>query len=300
MVKGSTNLAIVFADINGSTRLHEVLGEAAARAKVADCLDLLGDVVTRYEGRIIKTIGDELMCTLPTAEAAANCACEMQESMDDEVTEYTEAGPVSLTLRVGFQYGPAIHENNDVFGDAVNVAARMASIAKSGQIITTQETVDTLSGILKASSRFIDRAPVKGKKETMDICEILWQQEDITRMSTGAVRDSEHDTARLKILYRDQTLTIDDSRPQVVLGRSKTSDLSVNESLASRQHVKIERRRGKFFIIDQSTNGTYISQDGASSFLRREELPLGESGEISLGRSFKDGPKDVVRFETEN
>ena len=299
MAKDTANLAIVFADINGSTRLHEVLGETSARAKVAECLELLADVVVRYDGTVIKTIGDELMCTFPSAEAAANAACEMQESMEDEVTEYTEAGPVSLTLRVGFQYGPAIHENNDVFGDAVNVAARMASIAKSGQIITTQETVDELSGILKASSRFIDRAPVKGKKETMDICEILWQQEDITRMSTGAVNEADQDTTRLKLWYQDQSLTVDENRTQVILGRSKTTDLSVSESLASRQHVKIERRRGKFFIIDQSTNGTYISQDGVSSFLRREEMPLGESGEISLGRSFKDQPKDVVRFETE-
>ncbi|MEM7466534.1 MAG: adenylate/guanylate cyclase domain-containing protein [Pseudomonadota bacterium] len=299
MANNSSNLAIVFADINGSTRLHEILGDAAARAKVAGCLELLSDVVGRYDGTVIKTIGDEIMCTFPSAEAAANSACEMQEVMDDEVTEHTDSGPVSLTLRVGFHFGPAIHENNDVFGDAVNVAARMASMAKSGQIITTQETVDELSGIMKASSRFIDRAPVKGKKETMDICEILWQQEDITRMSTGAVNDSEQESAKLTLSYQDEILTVDENRTQVVLGRSKTTDLAVNESLASRQHVKIERRRGKFFIVDQSTNGTYISQDGAFSFLRREEMPLGENGEISLGRSFKDQPKDVVRFETE-
>ena len=300
MAKNSANLAIVFADINGSTRLHEVLGDVAARAKVAACLEMLSDVVDRYSGTVIKTIGDELMCTYPSAEAAANSACEMQEVMDDEVTEHTNSGPVSLTLRLGFHYGPAIHENNDVFGDAVNVAARMAAMAKGGQIITTQETVDELSGIMKASSRFIDRAPVKGKKDTMNIYEILWQQEDITRMSTGAVGETDLNSARLKLSYQDQSLVVDENRTQVVLGRSKTTDMSIGESLASRQHVKIERRRGKFFIIDQSTNGTYISQEGGYSFLRREEMPLSENGEISLGRSFKDQPKDVVRFETEN
>jgi adenylate cyclase len=172
-------------------------------------------------------------------------------------------------------------------------------MAKSGQIITTQTTVDELSPILRASSRFIDRAPVKGKKETMDICEILWQQEDVTRMSTGAVNHSDQDEVQLRVWYGDQSIVMDEHRTQAVLGRSKTTDISVNETLASRQHVKIERRRGKFFIIDQSTNGTYVSQDGQQSFLRREEMPLGLQGEISLGRAFKDKPEDVVRFETE-
>lgn len=299
MAKKSTDLAIVFADINGSTRLYEVLGDAAARAKVSACLDMLSEVTARYKGTVIKTIGDELMCTFPDAEAAANSSCEMQECMEDEVTEQTSSGPVSLTIRIGFHFGPAIHDNNDVFGDAVNVAARMASMAKSGQIITTQTTVDELSPILRASSRFIDRAPVKGKKETMDICEILWQQEDVTRMSTGAVNHSDQDEVQLRVWYGDQSIVMDEHRTQAVLGRSKTTDISVNETLASRQHVKIERRRGKFFIIDQSTNGTYVSQDGQQSFLRREEMPLGLQGEISLGRAFKDKPEDVVRFETE-
>ena len=299
MAKKSTDLAIVFADINGSTRLYELLGDAAARAKVAACLDMLSAVTTRYDGTVIKTIGDEIMCTFPNAEAAASSACEMQESMDDDATEQTSSGPVSLTVRIGFHFGSAIHDNNDVFGDAVNVAARMASMAKSGQIITTQTTIDQLSPILRASSRFIDRAPVKGKKETMDICEILWQQEDVTRMSTGAVNHTEQDEAQLKLSYQDQFIVMDEHRTQAVLGRSKTTDISVNESLASRQHVKIERRRGKFFIIDQSTNGTYVSQDGQQSFLRREEMPLGESGEISLGRAFKEQPQDIVRFETD-
>lgn len=299
MAKKTTDLAIVFADINGSTRLYELLGDAAARAKVSTCLEMLASIVNRYDGTVIKTIGDELMCTFPSAEAAANSACEMQEMMDDEFTEQTSIGPVTLTVRIGLHFGPAIHENGDVFGDAVNVAARMASMAKSGQIITTQSTVDELSAILRASSRFIDRAPVKGKKETMDICEILWQQEDVTRMSTGAVHQTDHNSVRLRLKYRDQSIVMDEHRTQVVLGRSKTTDISINESLASRQHVKIERRRGKFFIIDQSTNGTYVQQEGQQSFLRREEMPLGERGEISLGRAFKDQPNDLVQFESD-
>jgi len=299
MAPKTTNLAILFADISGSTRLYEILGDVAARTKVATCLDMLTAVITQHSGTVIKTIGDEIMCTFPSAESAATAACEMHEMLEEDITEQTAAGPISLTIRVGMHFGPAILESGDVFGDAVNVAARMASMAKGNQIITTQNAVDEMSPIMRASTRFIDRAPVKGKKETMDIYEVLWQQEDVTRMSTGVVAQPPTEPVRMRLTYNSDSVVLDGDVTQVVMGRSKSADLTVNETLASRQHVRIEHRRGKFFIIDQSTNGTYVHHDNDESFLRREEMPLSGDGMISLGRSFSENPKEVVHFKSE-
>jgi predicted component of type VI protein secretion system len=93
---------------------------------------------------------------------------------------------------------------------------------------------------------------------------------------------------------------IGEERSAAVLGRSKTADVAVNESLASRQHVRIEYRRGKFFIIDQSTNGTYVKlTTNEEAFLRREEMPLQGSGRISLGRAFTENPQEVVHFTSD-
>jgi len=299
MAPNTMNLAILFADISGSTRLYEILGDAAARTKVADCLETLTEVITRHNGTVIKTIGDELMCTFPTAEEAASAACEMHEMLDDDITEQTSAGPISLSIRVGMHFGPAILEAGDVFGDVVNVAARMAAMSKGNQIITTQRAVDEMSPIMRASTRFIDRAPVKGKKETMDIFEILWQQEDVTRMSTGVITQPSAEPAHMRLTYHGDSIVLDADTTQVVMGRSKSADLTVNETLASRQHVRIEHRRGKFFIIDQSTNGTYVRHENDESFLRREEMPLSGNGMISLGRSFSENPQEVVYFKSE-
>lgn len=293
----TTHLTIMFADISGSTRLYEVLGDGPARAAVAGCLQMLTDVTERHGGSVIKTIGDEIMCTFASAEVAVSAACEMHETLEDGV-DHTPADPVALAIRIGLHHGPTILEAGDVFGDAVNVAARMASMAKAGQIITTQSTIDGLPPILKASSRFIDRAPVKGKKETMDIFEVLWQQEDVTRMSTGVIPTTAH-RACLELRYHGVDVTVDAEHTQVVMGRSKTADIAVAEALASRQHVRVEHRRGKFFIIDQSTNGTYVLCDGSEAFLRREEMPLSGSGKISLGRSFTENPQEIVHFKTD-
>jgi adenylate cyclase len=299
MAPKTTNLAILFADVSGSTRLFEVLGDATARVKVSECLDLLTDVTKNYNGTVIKTIGDEIMCTFPTADDAANASIEMHEELLDDVTEGV-SDITQLAIRVGFHFGPAIMEGGDVFGDAVNVAARMAAQAKGGQIITTQSSVDLLAPMLRAASRFVDRAPIKGKKEEIDIYEIIWQEEDVTRMATGMMSEDMKPEVKLRVRYGDADIVLNKERSSLVMGRSNTCDLPINEKLASRQHVRIEMRREKFFIIDQSTNGTHVLiENSEEEFLRREEMPLQGSGKISLGKGFSEDPTEVVNFSHE-
>ena len=300
MAPKTTNLAILFADVSGSTRLFETLGDATARVKVSECLDTLTDVTNNHSGTVIKTIGDEIMCTFPTADDAANAATEMHEEIEEDITEGVTDTVTQLSIRVGFHFGPAIMEGGDVFGDAVNVAARMAAQAKGGQIITTQSTVDLLAPMLRASTRFVDRAPIKGKKEEIDIYEIIWQEEDVTRMATGLMEEDMKPEVKLRVKYHDKDIVLDKQRSSLVMGRSNTCDLPVNEKMASRQHVRIELRREKFFIIDQSTNGTHVLiENSDEEFLRREEMPLQGKGQISLGKSFAESPTEIVTFAHE-
>ena len=223
----------------------------------------------------------------------------MHEELLDDVTEGV-GDTTQLAIRVGFHFGPAIMEGGDVFGDAVNVAARMAAQAKGGQVITTQSSVDLLAPMLRAASRFVDRAPIKGKKEEIEIYEIIWQEEDVTRMATGMMSEDMKPEVKLRVRYGDADIVLNKERSSLVMGRSNTCDLPINEKLASRQHVRIEMRREKFFIIDQSTNGTHVLIDNAEEeFLRREEMPLQGSGKISLGKGFSEDPTEVVNFAHE-
>ena len=175
------NIGIMFADVVGSTQLFELLGDDIARATIAETLELLTSVTNGHGGTVIKTIGDEVMCTFPGAEDSANAATEMHETLED-ANDMREEGP-KIKIRIGMHFGPALLEGGDVFGDAVNVAARMAAQAKGGQIITTKTTIDLLDPITQATSRFVDRAPIKGKKEDIEIYEIIWQESDVTTMA---------------------------------------------------------------------------------------------------------------------
>jgi class 3 adenylate cyclase len=297
----SANLAIMFADISGSTRLFEVLGDSTARVTIADTLELLIKVVHAYQGTVIKTIGDEIMCTFPSADESASAACEMHECLE-EVNAERDSDKPEIKIRIGMHFGPALLEGGDVFGDAVNVAARMAAQAKGGQVITTKTTVDLLEPVMRASTRFVDNAPIKGKKDVIQIFEIIWQEEDVTRMATGMMEEMpKTQEISMELDYKGQKVVLNQDRTGVVMGRSQTCDLPIHEKLASRQHVRIELRRNKFFIIDQSTNGTHVKLENTEeAFLRREEMPITTNGQISLGKSFSEGPTEVVNFTLHN
>src|SRR3990172_5242015 len=213
----TSNMAILFADVSGSTKLFETLGDATARSKISACLDTLSRVTAEYKGTVIKMIGDEIMCTFLTAEDAANAACDMHEALDVDVTEGTVASHTPLQIRVGLHFGPAIMEGGDVFGDAVNVAARMTAQAKGGQIITTQSTLELLSPARRAGSRFVDRAPIKGKKEEIEIYEIIWQEEDVTRMATGLMQEEHRPEVKLRVKYNDLEVVLNKERSSVVM-----------------------------------------------------------------------------------
>lgn len=92
----------MFADVAGSTQLFEVLGDDMARATIAETLELLTNVINSHNGTVIKTIGDEVMCTFPEADDSANAATEMQETLED-ANDMREEGP-KIKVRIGMHF----------------------------------------------------------------------------------------------------------------------------------------------------------------------------------------------------
>ena len=252
-----------------------------------------------FHGTVIKTIGDEIMCRFPSADDAVRAAIECQE----EISAGIRGETVEVFIKVGLHFGPAIlAQDGDVFGDAVNVAARMAGIAKSAQIITTQETVLLLDADLQDRCRRFDKTMVKGKEEEIEIHQVDWENnEDVTRimMLADVVKEQ---TKYLSLDFEgSQTRLSSTELGTFIIGRGTQSDLHCKTRMASRVHATVEFRRGKFLLTDQSSNGTFVKTDeGEAIFLRRQELLLWGSGTIALGEeSAAQDASNTIRYVCE-
>jgi hypothetical protein len=286
----------VFADVSGSTQLYEKLGDAAALAAVDCCVDAMKRATVLNKGRVVKTIGDEVMAVFDSATQGMQAASEMQQRIDDLAPP---APGVKLAIRAGLHSGPALLGNDDVFGDTVNTAARMAGLAKAGQIITTADTVAALPELLRESCREIDAIAVKGKAENVHVCEVLWQEgAELTMISTRMAPVAPLDIG-LKLQHGATVLHLGPAMPMATLGRDAACNIVVSDLRASRTHAKIERRRDKFVLVDMSSNGTYVTFQGEAEFaLKREEVILRGSGQIAFGHG-ADPATDMVHFSVE-
>jgi len=280
MTQKTAIMAILFADIAQSTRIYEKIGIAPAQRLIAVCLAAMTDVCMLHNGKVIKTIGDEIMCTFPTAGDAVDAAMEMQSAVES-IPPSDLAGHPAPNIYVGIHYGPVIEEKKDVFGEAVNIAARMVEIAKQRQIITTRQIVDALPSGYSDCVRCIDKTTVKGKSEEFLIYEVICEKETMTVMLKAFPEPKAAVKQRLELIFHDTSLEVSDGHPVATLGRQHQNDIVVNNGRVSRFHARIEYRKEKFYLIDQSTNGTYVAEQGADAvLLLRDEMLLDGSGVI--------------------
>jgi class 3 adenylate cyclase len=285
--------AVLFADIAGSTRLYETAGDAAAMSIIGRCLDVMGSACRERDGRIVKTIGDEVMAVFPTAANAAYATMEMHKRIADLASEVG----VPISIHVGLHSGPVLEDQSDVFGDTVNVAARLCAIAKGGQTLIAAGALEELPTPLKIRTRSQDVQAVKGKRAELELFELLWQEseDDVTQLAPRRAGRR----ARLVLRCGDKELDVSEGAV-LTFGRDEQNDFVIGDRMASRLHARIEKRRDKYVLIDHSTNGTFCTVQGEREVeLRREELLLRGRGRIVFGHpAIEDPAGEVVEFET--
>jgi class 3 adenylate cyclase len=289
-------VAILFADVVGSTQLYDKFGDTKASETVAQCLEVMKDATHQYNGTVIKTIGDEVMSTFATVDEAMGAAIVMQSRISSE-NKPDDRIPVSI--RIGCHFGPVVQEQNDIFGAAVHTANRMTSQAKARQIVISGSTVEKMSPDLKKQTRQIDVATVRGKIDEVALYELLWNPEEATSMlPTIEWENRDRKISKLELSFRDQTIQVSDKRKNVLMGRAEDNDLVIKGNLISRIHAKVEMRRGKFVLVDQSTNGTFVQNVlGEETFVRRDSTEISGEGTIGLGRAEDPGTALAIHFK---
>jgi class 3 adenylate cyclase len=293
-------LAILFADVVGSTQLYEQLGDSQARDMVGRCVEIMRNATETNRGTVIKTIGDEVMATFAAADDAMSAAKSMQERITGADDLAHKNGHVAI--RVGCHFGNVVQEQRDIFGAAVHTANRMTSQAKAHQIITTLSTVERLSPEWRATARQIDVATVRGKAEEVILFEIIWQPEEATSMlpTVPWSHDKTRKRRRLSLRLQGKEVTVGEGRKSVTMGRSEDNDVVVKGNLISRVHARVESSRDRFTLIDQSTNGTFVQTSGGDEiFVRRDSTVLTGEGVIGLGRVAQPGTPLAIHYVIE-
>jgi class 3 adenylate cyclase len=293
-LRKTVTVAVLFADIAKSTQLYDILGDKQAQAQISNWLKLLSDVTTTHGGFVIKKIGDEVLCTFRDVASAVSAGKEMHQALDRmPVEEFPEVG--SPNIYVGVNWGKVIIDGGDIYGDVVNVASRLVALAKQRQILLSEEAVDSLPVHDRGHVKFIDKEVVKGKFEEIRYYEYIWEQLDQT-MIVDKSMDKKALMYSLEIRSKERITLVDQTHPVATFGRQNHNDFVLTNKRVSRSHARIEYRWGKFVLIDQSSNGTFVfdSKD-KKRFLKREETVLPASGYLNFGEETgKDSAETVV------
>ena len=287
-------MAILFADVCDSTPLYEQTGNFQALDLISHCIDGLAEITTAKGGRIIRSKGDDLLCTFARAADALCAANSMVEEQAD--------APVAI--HVGMHYGPVIDARGDIFGDAVNLAARLLGLAKPGEILTTVDFVDRLGPVERATMTAIGERPVKGKQAPITIYSAVVDEGEsttfvaATRESQSEPEERDEASIRLELDFEGQALVRRADHPGLLIGRANRCGLVVKQPCVSREHATVAIQNRQVLLTDHSSTGTYVSGISERPIrLRRETIQLVGSGTIALGRRpEREGSAPTIRF----
>ena len=297
----SEQLTIMFADIAGSTKLYDRLGDEKAYPIIKLVLDVMSKVVCDNKGIVVEIIGDEIMCQFYDANDAVEAAFKIQKTLTSNA---------NLSVRIGLHTGlTGVHEGHP-FGDIVNVASRMTGLAKAERVIISRATRDAINSLNQANLRTFDVVQVKGKLEPIQTFEYIWDQSDSTSfgglspimLKSEKIRPKQ---STLECQYKSFKIQLTPANPKITIGRSAMNDIFIDSTNVSRDHVTIELVGNRVIYTDHSTNGSHFQikatdsnthVNGLDFVLHRDKWILSGKGVVGVREPIENS-QNLVFFE---
>ncbi len=296
---------VLFADLRGSTSMYETLGNTDATAVVTQSVALLARIVANHQGRVVKTLGDGLMAMFTTPASAVAAADDMHDSLE-RIGVPAASGTsnpalsVPLKLQVGLAHGEVVEMSGDVFGDAVNVAARLLDHAGDNETLVTAGVLDGLADTEQLRFRNLDRLQLRGRVEPVHVhlLEATRRFGDTAATAFGDIAPPPEPEG-IRLIWQDRNRIYAGTSLPLVLGRSPQATYIIDDKRVSRSHARVAWHGGTFQLTDLSYNGTYVRFDHDPEIisLRRGSCTLHGSGVIGLGTPPSDAGSPTVRFE---
>jgi len=297
----TTERAILFADLRSSTALYLKLGNKEAARLVTHSLALLGQIIERSGGRVVKTLGDGLMAVFDDAERAVDASTSLHESVERVTPAEPGTAPKDGTvkLKIAIAWGETVEVDGDCFGDAVNVAARLLDLAGESETLTTAELLRQLPADHLDRFRSIDKLYLRGRKEPVSVVRMERSRFGDT-MSTVVFDTLPSDMPDgIRLVWMGTERVFSTASMPVVMGRSPQAQFCVSDARVSRSHARIESHSGQLYLSDLSYNGTHVKFDHDEQVmtLRRGTCTLHGSGVIALGAPPNDPSSTQIRFD---
>lgn len=298
---------LVFVDLCGSTSLYENLGNERGTRAVTRIVDWMCHSCRTHGGQVIKTLGDGALMRFDSVLDALTLSIELQRRHEERIRHWP--APLHAKIQIGVATGEVLDVLGDCFGDAVNVASRLAGMSGAGQIWADRSTLEALPPRHPISSRSLGSVPVRGKAEPLDLFQIEWVEHAQSSMMTipGGLPDyspSPLSTAldSIKLSWLDDKAHFSADEGAFLIGRDESVGFVIRDNRVSRRHARIEWQTtpsgGHFVLTDLSSFGTWVRFTASHQQveLRRQRCTLSGDGEIALGASFSDYSVPIVSF----
>lgn len=291
-------LVVMFADVSGSARLFERLGDTEAMHAVERCLKRMNRSIEGYRGRTVQIVGDELLAAFESAEDACQASIDMQQ----RIADLPPVSGLKLTIRIGLHIGTVTEEaDGQLSGEVITSTARIVGTARRDQILASSHLIAGLpqnGSIRIREMKELGSITQNGEQLGLFLIEWLSQAATSSAHPLSAPSIMPNGQSRLCVRYRGKAHLLDEKTPVLTLGRDLGNKLQIEDRKASRLHARIEKRADGYYLIDTSTNGSFVSFNGKQEILvRRHEILLEGNGGICFGTSRNDPTAEVANFE---
>lgn len=275
----SVDRAILLADVSGSTPLYERYGDEQASKMVFECVEGMQDIARKRGGEFVRSKGDDVLCLFEDADTALITA--------KEILDHGEIGSVSL--HAGLHWGTVLWRGDELFGGAVNVAARLSGRAKDNEVLMSSDFTRRISPGQDVDLRPMGEITLRGTAVPTEIFAMMAAGDDGTTklisktqiMSMQQIRSAA--TASIELRHGDWNHVVGEGQT-LTIGRSADCDLVLPDGWISRIHATISVHGGIVEFTDRSAAGCTLTFGvQAGYFLHRQTIALTGAGLIELG-----------------
>jgi class 3 adenylate cyclase/TolB-like protein len=285
--KYSKKITIMFTDLKDSTVYFEKHGDMSGRMLIEKHNSILFPIIESYGGVIIKTIGDAIMAKFDFALNASKASIEMQRALK----EYNETARDRIRIRIGIHTGKAIVEENDVFGDAVNLAARIEAGTEAEFITISSSTLNEIAAYKNIKVAPLGVVKYKGKEEEIETFSILWDSSILEKKVRGE-KTWLYDSLLVKVTLENNKIKV---RYRYYLNDNKKEEIfeNIDKRLFSKFLQYLEQLRSSTL---QKNSTTFDLDD----FKKEGEKIYNELFSISINEIFKNSDLKYLVIDTDN